>query len=261
MSEAAMNKRPFITVVDLEATGAEGPDHAPIEIGRADLCASAVDLLGQPTEWSVSRPLSVLLSPGRAIPPEASAIHHLVDEDLAGAPPWRETFAEITVDRARCRAFAAHTARTEQQWLTPEIIGDVPWVCTWKCALRAWPDAPAHSNQALRYWLKPEGLDRGLAYPAHRAGPDAYVTAFLLRELLKLHPLPALIQWSGEPAILIRVPFGRTTRGMRWTEVDDDFLYWVLDRDFSTDVHFTVKVELERRRKAAEAAALEEDDA
>jgi hypothetical protein len=26
-----------------------------------------------------------------------------------------------------------------------------PWICTYKCALRVWPDLDGHSNQELRY--------------------------------------------------------------------------------------------------------------
>lgn len=63
------------------------------------------------------------------------------------------------------------------------------------------------------------------------------------------------MQWSSEPAVLIRVPFGRDTKGMKWTDVDDDFLEWVLVRDFSEEVIYTVRLEIEHRRKDREAAA------
>src|SRR5262245_25865334 len=43
----------------------------------------------------------------------------------------------------------------QRQWLT-EGWPEVPWLCTYKSALRAWPDAPRHSNSVLRYWL---GID------------------------------------------------------------------------------------------------------
>jgi exodeoxyribonuclease X len=65
-----------------------------------------------------------------------------------------------------------------------------------------------------------------------------------------VHDLTTLIKWTSEPGMLIRVPFGRDTRGKKWTEVDDGFLLWVLERDFSEDVLFTAKLELERREKA-----------
>lgn len=240
--------RPFIAVIDLETTGFEPPEHAPCEIGRVDLISLRDDLASRPCDWSgISNPFSELIVPGRPMPPEASAIHHLIDGDFAAAMPWSMVRGMLWLESAQLVAFAAHNAGFERKFLTPEIVGDRPWICTWKCALRLWPDAPSHSNQALRYWRKPAGLDRRRADPAHRAGPDAYVTAHLLRDLLELASVADLIKWSGEPALLIRVPFGKTTKGMRWTEVDDGFLDWVIARDFDIDVQFTAQHEIDRR--------------
>jgi len=122
---------------------------------------------------------------------------------------------------------------------------------------RLWPEAPSHSNQALRYWRRPIGLDRAVAPSGHRAYQDAYVTAFLLRDLLSLASLEDLIEWSSEPALQVRCHIGKW-RGTPWSEVDDGFLHWILGKDFDEDVVFTVKHELDRREKelrASEAAA------
>lgn len=262
---------PLIQVVDLETTGFhDAPDehgaHMPVELGGCPLYGR-FDLVGDPdfADAAVGRPWSAPVAPGRPVPPEASAIHHIVAADLGAAPDWRTE----AVWRLRSAlpappvALAAHNAKFERHWLTPELVGEPPWLCTWKCALRAWPEAPGHGNQVLRYWLSPPGLDRDAAMPAHRAGPDAYVTAFLLRELLRLHPLATLLQWSEEPAVLIRVPFGKRPeeggwRGCKWTEVDEGLLWWTAERDFSDDIRHTVKLELARR--AALSPDLAEDD-
>lgn len=250
---------PFlIRVVDLETTGFDAPEHAPVEIGWCDVTARP-DLLGAP-DWQEVRVMdgygAVRCNPGRTIPPETSAVHHLVDEDLADALPWRVELVRYIGGVTPKAAFAAHWAQMERKWCTPELVGPEPWICTYKCALRAWPEAPGHGNQVLRYWLRPEGLDRALASPAHRAGPDAYVSAHLLRELLRRHPLETLLQWSAEPAVLVRVPFGKRpdeggNRGRKWTEVDDGFLDWVSVRDFSEDILHTVAVEIARRAAPA----------
>lgn len=252
-----------ITIVDLETTGFEAaPElggHAPVEIGWCRLTAPR-DLLGRP-DWTRADVEHVgwcahLVDPGRPIPPEASAVHHLIACDLIDAEPWRQGLVRVLGGVSRPAAYAAHNARFERQWCTPDLVGEAPWICTYKCALRAWPEAPGHANQALRYWLRPEGLDRDRATPAHRAGPDAYVTAFLLRQLLRAHPIETLLQWPQEPAVLIRVPFGRRPeeggwRGCKWTEVDDGFLYWTVTRDFSEDILHTVRLEIARRERDA----------
>lgn len=253
---------PRIRVLDLETTGFKAPEHVPIEIGAQDLVAFRTDLAGDPVDWTLGgEAFAALVRPDRDIPPESSAVHHLTGEDFQGiaVDSWKSAAERALGGEAGSDviAYAAHTARFEQQWLTPDLTGGRPWICTWKCALRLWPDAPSHSNQALRYWLWPVSTMPGapmrtIAAVAHRAFPDAYVTAHLLLAMLRGAPLRDLTRWSAEPCLLVRVPFGRDTKGMKWAEVDDDFLGWVLARDFDEDVLFTAKHEVERREKLAE---------
>lgn len=239
-----------IRVVDIETTGLAPPDHTVCEVGWVDLAQ------GADSGWALAGMGEQLCHPGRPIPPEVSAIHHIVDEDCAGAPPWRRTIDQVCglsgmflVD-----AFCAHNARFERQWITADVTGKVEWICTYKCALKLWPEAPSHSNQALRYWLKPEGLDRSIAAVSHRAMPDAYVTAFTLREMLKKASLADLIAWSNEPAILPKITFGKYA-GKKYSEVDTGFLSWLLDKDFDEDVKHTARQEMARRKQAARGAA------
>ncbi|WP_204326443.1 hypothetical protein, partial [Stenotrophomonas maltophilia] len=78
---------------------------------------------------------------------------------------------------------------------------------------------------------KPEGLEHERGLPAHRAFPDAYVTAHHLRDMLNAASVEQLIQWSKSPGLLPRVRFG-PDRGKEWGEIDDDSLAVFLnDRD------------------------------
>lgn len=249
-----------IVVVDLETTGFDPAVDRPVEIGWCRLSAPP-NLFGVPNwmQVTVGTAASLLLEPQRPIPPESSAIHHLIAADLENAMDWQRGLELFATIAGRVRALAAHSAKFERQWLTAAVLGrEVPWICTWKCALRAFPDAPGHGNQVLRYWLAAgwPDFDRARAMPAHRAGPDAYATAFLLREMLLRYQLEELLRWSEEPAVLIRVPFGKRpedggNRGRRWSEVEDEFLEWTLVRDFSDDILHTVRLEIERRDRAA----------
>jgi exodeoxyribonuclease X len=121
------------------------------------------------------------------------------------------------------QALAAHRAAFEQRYCTPRFTGGAPWICTWKCALRLWPHLSGFSNQMLRYQRMPEGLVHELGLPAHRALPDAYVTAHHLRDMLNEASLEQLLAWSREPGLLARVPAG-PDRGKPWDRLDADAL-------------------------------------
>lgn len=246
----------LIRVIDLETTGFTPPAAGVCEVAYTDLIACGADLAGALADWSVRDAFTAWLThPGHPIPPETSAIHHIVDEDVAKAASFAMTVSKLfESDGQVIVAFAAHNAKFERQWIDDAITDGIPFVCTYKCAMRLWPDAPGHSNQALRYWLAPDGLDRAVADRAHRAGPDAYVTAFLLREMLKVATLDQLIEWSNKPVLQTKCFIGQN-RGKRWSEVDFSFLTWVAARDFGEDVLFTVETEIRRRREAERAAA------
>lgn len=234
----------IIRVVDLETTGMAAPDAAPCEVAWVDL--RAIDNAWEIDLFSMR---SLLCNPSRQIPPEVSAVHHIVDEDVADKMFWTEALAACAAKDDplfRPSAFAAHNAKFERQWLTRDVVGEAPVICTYKCALRAWPDAPSHSNQSLRYWLKPAGLDREIAAVAHRALPDAYVTAFTLIELLKMLTIEQLVSISSEPALLPKVRFGKHA-GKAWGDVPSDYLQWCLRQDMDEDVIFTARHELSRR--------------
>lgn len=230
--------------IDAETTGipSETERHALVEIGWCD-----VGTLETGTPFILD-PCSMLVNPGRAIPVEAQAVHHIRDADVVGA---------ISPDGA-CHALAsggdyyvAHNASFEQNFFGG---GEKPWICTFKSALRVWPDAPGHSLSVLRYWLKLDddpAFDRDLAMPPHRAGPDAYVCAFLLVELLKHTTLEQMVKWSSGPALLAKVGFGKHF-GLKWSDVPRDYLSWILEKSDITDrdVRATAKFYSKRQHEA-----------
>lgn len=97
----------------------------------------------------------------------------------------------------------------------------------------------------LRYQRMPEGLVHELGLPAHRAMPDAYVTAHHLRDMLNEAPLDQLLLWSGEPGLLPRVPSGQD-RGKGWDQVSEVALH-ALARDRDIDIRFSAEAEMRRR--------------
>lgn len=235
-----------IRVVDLETSGL-APPAGVVEIGWCDVISTDAG-------WAVDgAPQSCLVNPEHSIPPEISAIHHIVDADVADAPTFEVAGRAVFGPDIALDALAAHSAKFEQQFITTEMTGAKPWCCTYRCALRLWKDAPSHSNQALRYWRKPEGLDRNLALVAHRAGPDAYVTAHHLRDMLNGGALlEHMIKRSSQPALLINCHIGKYN-GKKWADVDVGFLRWMLDKDFGEDEMYTARYWIDQHEVGASA--------
>jgi exodeoxyribonuclease X len=229
-----------VRVIDLETTGNRPPAHGVCEIGWQDV------VQGADGRWRVDETRGALLiNPGRAIPPVTMAIHHIIDADVLDAPFFADAAPAVLRPEGGAVALAAHRAAFEQRFCTPALTGGATWICTWKCALRLWPNAPGFSNQVLRYWRMPQGLDREIGLPVHRAMPDAYVTAHHLRDMLNAVPAAQLIAWSAEPGLLPRVPAG-PDRGRAWAELDESALARLAaDRD--EDVRFSAATELRRR--------------
>ncbi len=231
----------LIRVVDLETTGVAPPAHGVCEIGWQDVALAADG------RWELhGEGGAVLVNPGRPIPPITMAIHHIRDEDVAGAPMWHDVARQALDPWPRRVALAAHHSEYEQHFCTPALTRGAQWLCTWKCAMRLWPDSPGFSNQLLRYWRNPQGLVHERGLPAHRAFPDSYVTAHLLRDMLNEAGLAQLVEWSNLPGLLPRVRSG-PDRGKEWREIEDESLAGFLgDRDES--VRYTAQQEIERRR-------------
>jgi exodeoxyribonuclease X len=140
----------------------------------------------------------------------------------------------------------AHNCEFEQRFISGFASNGLPWICTHKTALRVWPDAPRHSNQVLRYW-RGLVLDEALAMPPHRAGPDAWVTAHLLAELLEGASAEEMIEWASQPGKLPNITFGKH-KGTRWPDVPTDYLHWMTrQKDMNADAVFCANEEIARR--------------
>lgn len=228
----------LIRSIDFETTGAPSPEvtHAVCEAGWTEIeFADGIATIGAPH--------SMLVNPMRPMPHDARAVHHISDEDLADAAPVEKAFR--TLMDGKPDYFCAHNADFEKQFFGG---GSIPFICTYKVALRLWPDADAHNLQFLRYHLGLE-IDQEKGLPAHRAGPDAYVGAALMARII-VHPdrpdFETMVKWSNGPALLPRIGFGKH-RGSKWEDVPADYLEWIafksdLDRDAKANAKHHLKL-------------------
>lgn len=224
-----------IRVIDFETTGTDPAEGA--EVCEVGICDYNIEdrTVGKPGSW---------LCGVDKMPPEVRAVHHISLLDCEGHP----SFAfESLYDGFTPAAIAAHNAEFETKFFTCHL----PLICTYKAALRVWPEAPAHNNGALRYWLEDQGKiapEHALTQPAHRAGPDAYVTAHILLALFNAGATGReMIAWTKEPRLLPTCPIGKF-RGKPWAEVEDGFLGWMLRQPtMEDDLKWNAQREIARR--------------
>lgn len=183
------------------------------------------------------------------IPPENRAIHHIsldMAQSSPGSLPFNGDSFAMWGEMDGIDCWAAHNASFEMTFFTPRQH----MICTYKSALRVWPSLASHSNGAVFYWLLDQGKiepDLALTQPTHRAGPDAYVTAWILKALFdEGFTGRQMIAWTKEPALLPRCPIGEH-RGKPWAEVPESFLRWMVNKPVEADLVWNAKMELDRR--------------
>lgn len=233
----------MITVIDTETTGL-GPTDEPVEVALV-----AVD----ENTRTITQAFSSLVRPRVPCSVEARAVHHIAPEETDAARPLGEVLDSCDLWRDR-GVLAAHNAEFDLRMLTQGLalrVSDPPGdsstivdsksalslgrsICTWRCAMHLWPDAPGYSNSVLRYFLNLdcERLLKRFAtgLPPHRALPDALVTAALLLLMLDTHILPHLLRLTAQPVILRACRFGKH-RGKSFEEIartDRGYLEWML---------------------------------
>ena len=167
---------PF-TVFDFETTGM-----SPVSDRVVELAALRIDLDGEESCYHS------LVDPGRPIPPGVTAIHHITDEMVRGAPHFAAVGREF-LEFAEGSTLVAHNARFDLGFLQEGLnrCGLPLWrgktLDSVRLARRCFPGLASYRLQDLRAALvldDEEGNDQ-----AHRAGADVFWTAQVLRRALE----------------------------------------------------------------------------
>lgn len=171
---------PF-TVFDVETTGMSPANDRIVEIA-----AARID-----TDGEISR-YSSLVHPGRPIPAQAQAVHHISDLMVMNSPKFTQVGYEFT-DFAKGATLVAHNARFDLGFLQESLArcGLPLWsgktIDSLRLSREVFKGLPSYSLQNLRRCFQLEDPFEGMI--AHRAGADVEWTIQLIEiiftELLK----------------------------------------------------------------------------
>ena len=227
-----------IIFFDTETTGKESTDKicqlAAIERGSAD---SASDAKG--TRFNE------LFHPGKDIPFEASAVHHISNKMIAGKPlftEWPDYQNTKTTFESPDTIMVAHNAQFDLNMLSHDNIVPARHICTLKVVRHLDNLDPANkrfSNYKLQYLRYALGME--LDVGAHDALADVIVLEQLFAYLLDLfakqglteeQALAEMERISSQPSLMTDIGFGKY-RGKTVAEVaqlDPGYLKWLLDQ-------------------------------
>ncbi len=235
--------------LDVETTGLEKKDR---------ICS--IGLITE--EGGKLEPFYDLINPGKKVPPQAMALHHLTNEMLKEAPEFDATEAggKLRAINTPETVLVGHNLTFDLAMLAKE---GVTWqggmIDTLKCVKHLLGSEVEHfSLQFLRYELRlyreeaalAERL--GIALSAHNALSDAMHTLLLHRYLEEMADTERLMALTTEQALIHKLTFGKY--GGKYIEDvarrDPGYLEWMLRSlpDLDEDLHYSIEYYLNEVR-------------
>lgn len=195
-----------------------------------------------------------LINPGKKIPPQASAIHHITNEMVKDAPSFAESQSvqKLKTLNTPENILVSHNAPFELDMLQKEGLawqGSV--IDTLKCSKSLMDDLEGYALQFLRYELRLYREEANvfhehkIAITPHHALSDALHTKMVLEYLLDLADIERLIEISKSHVLLTRLPFGKYAK-KRIEEIalkDPGYLKWMVDSlmDMDEDLRYSIE--------------------
>lgn len=168
-----------------------------------------------------------LINPGRLIPAEATAIHHITNEMVAEAPNFESVaddfcaFCEgdVVLLAHNNDAFDIHFMRAEFTRANRKMP-DWKFLDSLKWARRYRPDLPRHTLQFLREIY---GIN---ANNAHRALDDVMILHQVFKEMTDDLSIDTIYELMNVPVEIHHMPFGKY-QGTLLKDVPKDYIAWM----------------------------------
>ena len=237
MKNKKMENQQFICI-DCETTGLDPKEDRIIEV--AAMRFTLKEILDE---------IQFLINPERTIPDESIAIHNITYEMVLDKPTMREILPELLtfigsdiiighgvgfdielIAQAADREGISHQLRSN-------LVLD-----TLRMA-RLYGESPTNSLENLRqhFNIQFEG--------PHRAMSDVIVNREVFKYLaMSYHSLDQVFKALSKPILLKIMPLGKH-KGRDIKEVPQQYLQWAANKDFDQDLLYTIRHELNRRKK------------
>ena len=195
-------------------------------------------------DWKITSAYETYVQYSGPIDPRAQASHHIRADCLIaerGAITREKAIIHLLNEIEPDSYIVAHNVDFDSK-LLPEVSR--PWVCTYRISKHIWPEAPAHSNQVLRYWLgvKPD-LSMAPSIKSrqpHQALYDVATTVGILQKMLEQHSPEELYKITVGPHLLKAITFGKH-KGTNFTDIPIDYLMWLRGQpELERDLKFTL---------------------
>jgi DNA polymerase III subunit epsilon len=230
-------KETFVCL-DCEMTGLDATQDRIIEIGIAKF-----NFDGVIAEYET------LIDPERPISPSSIAIHHITEEMVQGKPKIQEVLPAI-LELIGSHILVGHgilhdidmIAKACERNQIPTRIRQNATLDTLRMA-RLYGDTPVNSLEQLRlhFNVEHEGT--------HRAMGDAIVNMHVFKHLCRNYKsLYELNDALSRPIQMKIMPLGQH-KGRPIKEIPIEYLLWAARKDFDQDLLFSLRSEINRRKK------------
>lgn len=231
-------EKEIFVCIDCEMTGLDANNDRIIEIGIAKF-----------TFDGIIEEYETLIDPERPISPESLAIHHISQEMVQGKPKIEEILPQV-LEIVGTHIIVGHgihhdinmiaKACERSQILTR--IRQNRFLDTLRMA-RLYGDSPVNSLEQLRRHFNVENEG------AHRAISDVIVNMNVFKHLCRNYrSLQELFEALSKPIQMKIMPLGKH-KGRPIKELPIEYLLWAARKDFDDDLLFSLRSEINRRKK------------
>ena len=223
---------------DCEATGLEADKDRIVEVAITKFRGKEIL---ETAEW--------LVNPECEIPESSIAIHNITQEMVKDAPKEREIIGEIL------RIAGSHIIVGHGIGFDIALIVNAAQRCGIHCTLqhnrtidtlrmaRIYGESKTNSLENLRLHFNV------MAEGAHRAMSDVVVNIEVFRYLARSYrSAEEILRRLEKPILMKTMPLGKY-KGRLMKEVPLEFIYWMVNKNFDMDLIYSIKTELQRRKK------------